>query len=234
MKLTFEQATAYSQKGYIDDEKEIGEIFLKLLETPVVDIGGLKRRFIFDMIGTLLDCHDCNSDEKKRDLTFSEFLAFTKKFDLDSKKAEKEYISLNKKCYYIFLCHTEDILRSGNNSTATFFKCIRVIDFIKYAEKNNKYRLVANDDYYKTFIRNVEDSINFKIEENTTIGEYLNELNRFQSVKWMPDCHPDIFGNQIQSSYDQMAYLLIECAMSVYPELFDFIYERNDEEWQIF
>ncbi len=221
MKLSFEQAMAYSRKGYIDEEKEIDRIYLKLIETPVIKLGGLNNDHISEVIRSLLKCYNCYSKEKQQSLTFGEYISFTKSFETEAEREEKELKELNLHCFYIYLNHAEDIIRLGENSTAKYFKHVSLISFLRYVAKKSRQKKPLDESCYNDFKLRAEKTTGLKIDESTTIGEYFNELNKFQNKKWLPHNVAVRFEEKMTESYNQAAHLLIECAENVCPYLFD-------------
>ena len=96
------------------------------------------------------------------------------------------------------------------------FMSVTVKAFFRYLAK--KY---GADDQYKIFARNVCGNMDLTLTEDTTIGSYLDKLERFQSRRWLP-CNSIIqFEQDIRNGFEDLNCLLIKHVKNAFPEYFD-------------
>lgn len=251
MKQSLEKATASSQKGYIDSNDEIDKIFTKLIEMPMVQLGGAKYKYVLNQITSLLTCWEMPSDDTViSSITVGEFFGLVKELKDDPIIYSPEETELSRRCYYAFLFGIEQQLQNSENCTARLFRYFSINAFLQYSVQKTGCSKSKINSFYRVFRRDVKHTMNFPIEDGTTIQQYMEKLLMHQRRSWIPNQPIADFEKEIQESYDEFAYLVFESAKLTFPKMFDSrsiirkykdpvseicnAPERNDEQWQIF
>ena len=251
MKQSLEKATASSQKGYIDSNDEIDKIFTKLIEMPMVQLGGAKYKYVLNQITSLLTCWEMPSDDTViSSITVGEFFGLVKELKDDPIIYSPEETELSRRCYYAFLFGIEQQLQNTENYTARLFRYFSINAFLHYAAQKAGCSNSKINSFYRVFRRDVKHTMGLSIEDDTTIQEYMKKLFMFQRRSWIPNQPIADFEKEILESYDEFSYLVFESAKLTFPKMFDTETiirkykdpvseicnepERNDEQWQIF
>lgn len=251
MKQPLEKAISSSRKGCIDDHDEIDKIFTKLIEMPMVQLGGAKYKYVLDQITSLLTCWEMPSDDTViSSITVGEFFGLVKELKDDPTVYLPAEIEISRRCYYAFLFGIEQQLQQSENCTVRLFRYFSINAFLHYAAQKTGCSKSKTNSFYRVFRRDVKHTMGLSIEDDTTIQEYMKKLFMFQRKSWMPNQPISDFEKEIRESYDEFSYLVFESAKLTFPEMFDTETiirkykdpvseicnepERNDEQWQIF
>lgn len=204
-----------SLRGYIDDPEEIDELFTKLLNKKVSQFSGSEKENTLNLLRDLMDDFDMASD-RNSELTYADMLCLT-----DGILNSPSYPILEVDTRIDFFQTTLHLIRvllmtcAKTDLEVRLFMSVTVKAFFRYLAKKS-----GADDQYKIFARNVCGNMDLTLTEDTTIGSYLDKLERFQSRRWLP-CNSIIqFEQDIRSGFDDLSFLLIQHVKSAFPEYF--------------
>ena len=205
-----------SLRGYIDDPGEIDELFTKLLNKKVGEFSGSAKE------GTLKSAKDFMDDfqmasERCAELTYADLLCLT-----DGILTRPDYPIIDKDTRVDIFQTMLHLIRSLLMTSAKtdpevrLFMSVTVSGYFRYLAKKS-----GAEDPYNAFMMRVDMNMDYSLSEDTTIGTYLEKLERFQSRRWLP-CRPIIqFEKDIRNGFDDLGFLLIKHVRKAFPEYFD-------------
>ena len=152
MKQPLEKAISSSRKGCIDDHDEIDKIFTKLIEMPMVQLGGAKYKYVLNQITSLLTCWEMPSDDTViSSITVGEFLGLTKNLKDDPTVYLPAEIEISRRCYYAFLCDIEQQIQQSENCTVRLFRYFSINAFLHYAAQKTGCSNSKINSFYRAF-----------------------------------------------------------------------------------
>lgn len=216
MGTSLEKVTRNSLRGYIDDPGEIEEIFTRLLNKKVYEFGGSEKENTLNSAKDLMDDFEMVS-ERNGELTYADFLCLT-----DGILTRPDYPIIDKDTRIdifqtmLHLIRSQLLTSSKTDPDVRLFMSVTVSSYFRYLAKKS-----GADDPYKTFTMSVDMNMDYSLSEDTTIGTYLEKLERFQSRRWLPFFSIIQFENDIRSGFDDLGFLLIKHVKKAFPEYFD-------------
>lgn len=194
-----------SLRGYIDDPEEIDKLFAKLLNKKVNQFIGSEKENTLHLLQDMMDDFDMTSD-RNTELTYADMLCLT-----DGILNSPGYPVLEVETRMDYYQTTLHLIRAllMNSAKADpdvrLFMSVTVKGYFSYLARKS-----GADDPYKIFARNVCWNMDLTLSEDTTIGSYLDKLERSQSRRWLP-CNSIIqFEQDIRSGFDDLSFLLIQ------------------------
>lgn len=205
-----------SLRGYIDDPGEIDELFTKLLNKKVGEFSGSAKE------GTLKSAKDLMDDfqmasERCAELTYADILCLT-----NGILNRPDYPIIDKDTridIFQTMLHLVRALLMTSAKTdpeVRLFMSVTVSGYFRYLAKKS-----GAEDPYNAFMMRVDMNMDYSLSEDTTIGTYLEKLERFQSRRWLPFFSIIQFENDIRSGFDDLGFLLIKHVRKAFPEYFD-------------
>lgn len=216
MGTSLDELIRNSLRGYIDDPGEIDGLFTRLLNKKAYEFGGSAKESTLKSAKDLMDDFEMAS-ERYGELTYADILCLT-----DGILTRPDYPIVEKDTRIDIFQTMLHLIRSLLMTSARtdpevrLFMSVTVSGFFRYLSKKS-----GADDPYRTFMINVGMNMDFTLSEDTTIGTYLDKLERFQPRRWLPYYSIIQFEQDIRSGFDDLGFLLIKHVKKAFPEYFD-------------
>lgn len=216
MGTSLDELIRNSLRGYIDDPGEIEEIFTRLLNKKAYEFGGEEKENTLNSAKDLMDDFEMAS-ERHSELMYADILCLT-----DGILTRPDYPIIDKDTRIdifqtmLHLIRSQLLTSAKTDPDVRLFMSVTVSGYFRYLAKKS-----GADDPYKTFTMSVDMNMDYSLSEDTTIGTYLEKLERFQSRHWLPFFSIIQFENDIRSGFDDLGFLLIKHVRKAFPEYFN-------------
>ncbi|MGN0689142.1 MAG: hypothetical protein ACI4KH_01830 [Oscillospiraceae bacterium] len=221
--------TKSSVNGYIDDVKEIEKITKRLLEIKESAFG---NEFMNNCLDTVMDSLYLERSDLKN-VPLKDILCL---FDNIPKSAwlEEDNESYRECMRDTYFWHLSEALRHSekNNTTIRMFLSATVKGYLEHLAVKAGFSKAGTKNLYRLYRIFLRDSIDFKIEEKTTVRELLRGIDARIHKIYYPYNPVEEYGNYIKLCFTALYMFFSEYHRKAYPEIFDF--EKVKEKYELY
>lgn len=222
MKQSFEKATEASEKGYFDDPDEISEIFTKLINMKADDFQCKLNNALLDLNKLLMEGYKVEIEQNRHNVTYAETICM-----IDNIRYEEDLEGCSDEQREVYVTRTASdvrhILKSASESVITvkLFMAVTVKGYFDHLAEKLGYDGVGRSNIYRRFRVDLRRATRIVLDETTTIGSFLKDLEKIQSKPWIPDLSISDYEKKMRDSYELLIDFMITYFKKAYPEHFN-------------